>query len=67
MKHFFLKIPVELPKQPSPREKHQSLLNAIGGGWYVNKVGQKHPPLKKRKLTKNPKIRGGNKKKNLQG
>ena len=28
---LFQKIPVELPKQPSPKEKRQSLLHAIGG------------------------------------
>ena len=46
------KIPVELPKQPSPKEKRQLLLHAIGGGWYVNKLSQKLPPLKKIKLSK---------------
>ena len=43
-----LKIPVELPKPSSPKEKHQSLLHAIGGGWYVKKLGQNIPPLKKK-------------------
>ena len=56
MKHLFLKIPVEVHKQPSPKEKYQSLLHAIGGGWYVNKLGQKIPPLNKTKLSqKTPK------------
>ena len=49
---LFQKIPVELPKRPSPKEKIKSLLHAIGGGWYVKKLGQKLPPLKKRKLSK---------------
>ena len=48
----FQKIPVELPKPSSPKEKHQSLLHAIGGGWYVEKLSQKLIPLKKRKLSK---------------
>ena len=52
MKFLFLKIPVELPKQLSPRGKHQSLSHDIGGGWYVKKLGQKLPQLKKRKLSK---------------
>ena len=52
MKNLFQKTPVELPKQPIPKEKLQSLLHAIGGGWYVNKLGQKLPPPKKRKLSK---------------
>ena len=47
MKKLFLKIPVELPKPYSPREKHQSLLLGIVGGWYTEKLSQKLPPLKK--------------------
>ena len=46
------KIPAELPNQPIPKEKRKSLLHAIGGGWYLKKLGQKLPPLKKRKLSK---------------
>ena len=46
------KIPVELPKQPISKEKRKSLLHAIGGGWYVKKLGQKLTPLKKSKLSK---------------
>ena len=45
-------IPCELPKPHSPIEKHQSLLHAIGGDFYVKKIGQKIPPLKKRRLSK---------------
>ena len=33
MKTLFQKIPVELPKPPSHKEKYQSLLHTIGGGW----------------------------------
>ena len=54
---FFLKIPDELPKPTSPKEKHQYLLHAIGGGWYVKKIGQKLRPLKKRRLKKKHKKR----------
>ena len=46
------KTPVELPKKPSPREKRKSLLYAIGGGWYVNKLGHNLTSLKKSKLRK---------------
>ena len=46
------KTPVEIPNQPSPREKRKKILHAIGGGWYINKLGQKLPPLKKRRLSK---------------
>ena len=52
MKKMFMKIPVELPKPPIPKEKHQSLLHAIGCGWYVKKLAQKLPPLNKRRLRK---------------
>ena len=47
MKNMFQKIPVELPEPPIPKEKHQSLLHAVGGGWYMNKLSEKLPPLKK--------------------
>ena len=49
---FFLKIPVELSKTYIPKEKHQSLLYAIGGGWYMNKLIQKLPTINKRTLIK---------------
>ena len=37
MEKLFQKIPVEIPKQPSPKKKLFFLLHAIGGGLYVNK------------------------------
>ena len=46
------KTPVELPKPPISRDKHQSLLHAIGGGWCMNKLSEKIKPLKKSKRTK---------------
>ena len=49
---MFLKISVELPKQPIPKGKNQSLLHAIGCGWYVKKLVQKIPPLNRRRLSK---------------
>ena len=52
MEKLFHKIPVKLPNKPTPKEKRKSLLHAIGCGWYVDKLGQKLPPLKKRKLIK---------------
>ena len=52
MNNFFLKIPVEIPKQPSPKKKRKSLLNSIGGVWYVKILCQKLPPLNKRRLIK---------------
>ena len=44
---MFQKIPVELPKPPIYDEKHQSLLHATGGGWYMNNFNDKLPPLNK--------------------
>ena len=51
---IFQKIPVELPKKPITKKKLKLLLHAIGGGWYVNKLGQNLPPLKKRRLSTPP-------------
>ena len=52
---MFQKTLVELNEQPSKKEKRKSLLHAIGGGWYVKRLGQKVPSPKKRKLSKKPK------------
>ena len=52
------KIPVKLPNKPIPKEKRKALLHAIGGGWYVEKLGQKLKPLNKIKLSKKTR-RGG--------
>ena len=49
-KNTFQKTPVELPKPLSHKEKGQSLLHAIGGGWHMNKLNENLPPLKKRKF-----------------
>ena len=49
---MFHKISVELLNSSIPKGKLESLLHAIGGGWYVDKLRQKLPPLKKRKLRK---------------
>ena len=38
MKNIFKKILVELTKPHNPKEKHQLLLHAIGGGWHMKKV-----------------------------
>ena len=48
MKNMFQKTLVELVQ----KETHQSLLYAIGGGWYMNKSNQDLPPLKKRRHIK---------------
>ena len=49
---MFQKIPVELTKPPSPNLKNPSLLHAIGGGWYMNKLSEKIPTLNKIKQSK---------------
>ena len=41
-----------MPNKPSPNEKLRSLLHAIGGGWCVEKLGQKLPLLNERKISK---------------
>ena len=45
MENLFHKIPVKLTNQPSPKDKRQSLLFDIGGGWYMERLGQNLPPL----------------------
>ena len=40
-------MPVEIPKPLIPKEKHQSLLHAIRGGWYIKILSDKIPPLRK--------------------
>ena len=59
MKNMFRIIPVELPKPPIPKEKHQSLLHAIGGFWNMEKLSNKLTTLKKIKLGKKAQKRGG--------
>ena len=45
MEELFQKINVNITYKPSPKEKLKSLLHSIGGVWYVEKLGQKLPPL----------------------
>ena len=52
MNKLFHLILVELPNPPSPKEIHQSLLNDIGGGWYMKKLNENLQQLNKRKLIK---------------
>ena len=51
---MFQKIPVELPKPDSPKERNQSLLHDIGGGWYMKKLCEKLVPLNKSRRIKKP-------------
>ena len=50
MINMFQKIPFELPKPLSNKERRQSLLHAVGGDWWLKKINEKIPPLKKRRL-----------------
>ena len=45
-------IPGELPKTPIPKVKYQSLLHAIGDGWYMKKLSENIPPQNRSKLIK---------------
>ena len=45
MAELYIKT-VQLPNKPSPKEKCKSILHAIGGDRYVDKLGQKLPPIK---------------------
>ena len=49
---LFQKTLVKITNKPSPKYKPKSLLHAIGGGWYMEKLGQKLLTLKKSKLSK---------------
>ena len=48
---MFQKIPVELPKSLSHKEKLQSLMHYIGGGWYKT-IEWEASTAKKSKLSK---------------
>ena len=52
MECMFRKITVELPKPLTLKEIRKTLLHAIGGKCYKNKLNVKLPPLKKIKLSK---------------
>ena len=57
--NIFQKIPVELPKPPSPKEKHQSLLYDIGGGWEMKKLSENLQPLNKKETKQKITRKGG--------
>ena len=65
---MFQKILVELPKSPSAKEKHQSLLYFIGGGWYVKKFNwEAYTPKEEENEKKSTRKGGRNKKKYANG
>ena len=52
MNIFLGKSQLNFLNNPLQRNHRKSLLHYIGCGWYVNKLGQKEPPLKKSILSK---------------
>ena len=52
MKDMFEKIPQNVEKPLTSREKNQNLMTDIGGGWYLKKCEKGLPPLKITKLSK---------------
>ena len=63
---MFNKTPVELPKPLTQRGKCQSLLHAIGGGWYMNKLNENILPPKRTETKKKPTRKEDEIKRNLQ-
>ena len=49
---MFKKIPQNVEKPLTSREKNQKLITDIGGGWYLKKCEKGIPPLKRTKLSK---------------
>ena len=45
MKYLYDKIPVQLPKPQSLKEKRQSLSHDIGGEWYMEKKIKSFQPF----------------------
>ena len=52
MKEVFKKIPQNVEKKLTSREKNQKLMTDIGGGWYLKKCKRGLPPLERKKLSK---------------
>ena len=52
MVKMFKKIPQNVEKPLTTREKNQKLMTDIGGGWYLEKFAKGLPPLKRTKLSK---------------
>ena len=46
-----------MTKPLSPRQKVQKLMTEIGGGWYMEKITKRLPPLRRPKLSKKHKRR----------
>ena len=52
MKEIFKQIPQNVENPLTSREKNQTLMTDIGGGWYLKNCERGLPPLKRKKLSK---------------
>ena len=52
MVEMFKKIPRNVGKPLTTREKNQKLITDIGGGWYLENFQKGLPPLKRTKISK---------------
>ena len=52
MKEMFKKIPQNVEKPLTSREKNQKFITDIGGGWYLKRCEMGLPPLNRKKLSK---------------
>ena len=52
MVNMFKKIPQNVEKSLTTREKNQKLITDIEGGWFLEKGAKGLPPLKRTKLSK---------------
>ena len=43
-----------MTKPLSSRQKYQKLMTDIGGGWYIEKITKRLPPLRILRLSKKP-------------
>ena len=49
---MFKQIPTMMTKPLSPIQKLQKLMTEIGGGWYLEKITKRLPPIRRSKLSK---------------
>ena len=52
MKDMFNQIPQTMSQPLTIKQKFQKLMIYIGGGWYMEKIAKRLPPLKRSKISK---------------
>ena len=57
MKDILKQIPTTMTKPLSPKQKFQKLMAEIGREWYMETITKRLPPLRRPKISKNPKKR----------